>query len=82
MQLPTVSPAGILLLISSPATFWPKAKEENFARVDAKELPDLLLEMESYDGDALTRLAMLALGTASTPVLMAISAQGDQRNLL
>lgn len=45
------------------ADFKPKdiladAKEENFARVDAKELPDLLLKMESYDGDALTRLAM------------------------
>jgi len=35
-----------------------EAKEENFARVDAKELPDLLLKMENYDGDALTRLAM------------------------
>jgi integrase len=45
------------------ADFKPKdiltdAKEENFARVDAKELPDLLLNVESYDGDALTRLAM------------------------
>jgi integrase len=45
------------------ADFKPKdilanAKEENFARVNAKELPDLLLKMESYDGDALTRLAM------------------------
>jgi integrase len=45
------------------ADFKPKdilgeTKEENFARVDAKEWPDLLLKMESYDGDALTRLAM------------------------
>jgi integrase len=32
--------------------------EENFARVDAKDLPDLLLKMKSYDGDALTRFAM------------------------
>ncbi len=45
------------------ADFKPKdiladAKSENFARVDAKELPDLLLNMENYDGDALTRLAM------------------------
>jgi integrase len=37
------------------ADFKPKdilgeSKEENFARVDAKELPDLLLRMESYDG--------------------------------
>ena len=35
-----------------------EAKEANFARVEAKELPDLLLMMERYDGDALTRLAM------------------------
>lgn len=35
-----------------------EAKGENFSRVDAKELPDLLLKMENYDGDALTRLAM------------------------
>jgi integrase len=41
-----------------PSDILAEAKEENFARVDAKELPDLLLKMESYDGDALTRLAM------------------------
>jgi integrase len=45
------------------ADFKPKdilgeTKEANFARVDAKELPELLVLMESYDGDALTRLAM------------------------
>ncbi len=45
------------------ADFKPKdilgeAKEANFARVEAKELPHLLLMMERYDGDALTRLAM------------------------
>lgn len=41
-----------------PSDILAEAKEENFARVDAKELPDLLLRMENYDGDALTRLAM------------------------
>ena len=41
-----------------PKDILAEAKEANFARVDAKELPDLLLKMESYDGDALTRLAM------------------------
>ena len=35
-----------------------ESREENFARLEAKELPDLLLRMESSDGDALTRLAM------------------------
>jgi integrase len=34
------------------------AKEENFSRVDAKDLPTLLAKMVSYEGDAITRLAM------------------------
>ena len=41
-----------------PSDILAEAKEENFARVDAKELPDLLMKMDGYDGDALTRLAM------------------------
>lgn len=41
-----------------PKDILAKSKEENFARVDAKELPNLLVKIESYDGDALTRLAM------------------------
>jgi integrase len=41
-----------------PSDILSEASSENFARVDAKELPNLLLKMESYDGDALTRLAM------------------------
>jgi integrase len=45
------------------ADFKPKdilveVKEENFSRVDAKELPTLLAKMVNYDGDAITRLAM------------------------
>jgi integrase len=45
------------------ADFKPKdilgeTREENFARVESKEVPDLLWKMENYDGDALTRLAM------------------------
>jgi integrase len=41
-----------------PRDILAEASSENFARVDAKELPTLLLKMESYDGDALTRFAM------------------------
>jgi integrase len=45
------------------ANFKPKdilaeANEENFARVDVKELPVLLSKMINYEGDAITRLAM------------------------
>jgi integrase len=48
----------------NPATdFKPKdilaeAKEENFSRVDAKELPTLLTKMVNYDGDAITHFDM------------------------
>jgi integrase len=35
-----------------------QAKTENFARVDAHELPELLVKMDNYNGDALTRFAL------------------------
>ncbi|MGA9671394.1 MAG: tyrosine-type recombinase/integrase, partial [Terracidiphilus sp.] len=41
-----------------PKDILAESKEENFSRVDAKELPTLLTKMVSYDGDAITRLAM------------------------
>ena len=41
-----------------PSDILAQASSENFARVDAKELPNLLLETHSYEGDALTRVAM------------------------
>lgn len=41
-----------------PSDILAESKSENFARVDAKELPALLVRLESYDGDALTRLAL------------------------
>jgi integrase len=44
-----------------PSDILSEAKEENFARVGAKDLPTLLVKMQSYDGDALTRLGMRLL---------------------
>ena len=41
-----------------PKDILAEAKTENFSRVDAKELPELLAKMVDYDGDAITRLAM------------------------
>jgi len=41
-----------------PKDILAESKEENFSRVDAKELPLLLTKMVRYDGDAITRLAM------------------------
>jgi integrase len=41
-----------------PSDILKAAKEENFARVDAKGLPKLLATMDHYDGDAITRFAL------------------------
>jgi integrase len=41
-----------------PKDILTEATEENFSRVDAKELPTLLAKMVNYDGDAITCLAM------------------------
>jgi integrase len=41
-----------------PRDILAEARTENRARVDARELPELLAKMEDYNGDALTRLAM------------------------
>jgi len=35
-----------------------QAKSENFARVDVKDLPELLAKMDDYWGDAITRFAL------------------------
>jgi hypothetical protein len=48
---------------NSAADFKPRdilaeAQTENRARVDAKELPELLVKIDGYNGDAITRLAM------------------------
>jgi integrase len=41
-----------------PRDILAEVKEENFSRIEAKELPTLLAKMVNYSGDALTRLAM------------------------
>jgi len=63
MQLPTIITSRNPAADFKPSDILDEAKEENFARVDAKELPDLLIKMENYDGDALTRLAMRLMAT-------------------
>jgi hypothetical protein len=40
----------------SPRDILAEAKTENRARVDARELPELLAKMDGYNGDAITRL--------------------------
>lgn len=44
-----------------PSDILAEGSSENFARVDAKDLPTLLVRMQGYEGDALTRLAMRLL---------------------
>lgn len=44
-----------------PDDILPTVKAENFARVDAKELPSLLAKMDAYVGTAVTKLAMWML---------------------
>ena len=41
-----------------PRDILAEAQTENRARVDAKELPELLVKIDDYKGDAITRLAM------------------------
>jgi integrase len=41
-----------------PRDILAEAQTENRARVDAKELPELLAKIDNYNGDAITRLAM------------------------
>lgn len=44
-----------------PSDILAHAKSENFARVDARDLPKLLAKMDDYSGDAITRIAMKLL---------------------
>jgi integrase len=41
-----------------PRDILAEARTENFARVETKDLPQLLAKMDEYKGDALTRFAM------------------------
>src|SRR5258708_9469110 len=41
-----------------PRDILAEARTQNRARVDAKELPELLAKMDDYNGDAITRFAM------------------------
>jgi integrase len=41
-----------------PRDILAEAKSTNFARVDARDLPQLLAKMDDYNGDAITRFAM------------------------
>jgi len=44
-----------------PRDILAQARTVNFARVDAKDLPELLVKMDDYNGDAITRLGLKLL---------------------
>jgi integrase len=56
-----------------PADALKSRKKENYARLDAKEMPELLRKIEAYQGSAYTRLAMklMALTFVRTGELIA-----------
>lgn len=41
-----------------PSDILAEAKSENFARVEVRDLPELLVRMDEYNGDAITRLGL------------------------
>ena len=58
MRLLVTSQVETQLRISNLGTFLAEARTENRARVDARELPELLAKMDDYNGDAITCFAM------------------------
>lgn len=57
------------------------AEEENFARVDAKDLPELLVKMWEYDGDILTIYALQLMAYLWVRTSELIEAEWPEFNL-
>jgi integrase len=58
----------------------PRAKE-NYARLDAKEMPELLRKIEAYQGNAYTRLAMKLMALTFVRTGELIAARWDEFDL-
>lgn len=56
-------------------------KKENFARIDAKELPELLRKIEAYDGAAATRFALQLMAHTFVRTAELIAAKWDEFDL-
>jgi integrase len=56
-------------------------KKENYARLDAKELPELLRRIEAYQGSAITRLAVKLLAMTFVRTTELIAARWDEFDL-
>lgn len=51
-----------------PSDILKSVRKVNFARIDAKELPDLLKKIEVYRGTHVTRLAIKLLALTLMPI--------------
>lgn len=56
-------------------------KKENYARLDAKELPELLRHIEAYQGSATTRLAIKLMSLTFVRTTELIAARWDEFDL-
>lgn len=64
-----------------PADILATRKSNNFARVEAKELPELLRHIEAYHGSAITRLAMKLMVLTFVRTSELIGARWDEFDL-
>jgi hypothetical protein len=60
-------PSETRLPTSSPAMCWRRARKQNMARIDGKELPELMRHIDAYQGAPITRLAMRLMALTFRP---------------
>jgi len=65
-----------------PADALKPRKRENYARLDAREMPELLRKIEAYQGSAYTRLAMKLIALTFVRTGELIGAQWDEFDLV
>ena len=65
-----------------PSDVLPPRKKENYARVDAKELPDLLRKIEVYQGASITRAALKLMAMTFVRTSELIAAQWSEFDLV
>jgi integrase len=64
-----------------PADILPSRKKQNYARVDARELPDLLRRIEAYQGTSLTRMAIKLMALTFVRTKELIGARWEEFDL-
>lgn len=64
-----------------PSDILPARKKTNYARLSAKELPELLRHMEGYQGSAVTRLAMKLMALTFVRTSELIGARWEEFDL-